>query len=397
MTHVAPRPPGAVRALEDLQRHERRGAVGVDDLASEQFDRLLREDIKLELTKEAYDGGIIAMAEATMDEAKIDRLVAERKRQFEVDDPAQWSRFETVGSRFGLADACSRIEQAFAGHGWQLREFPAVGTLSTGQVGATTQRGPGGEALVLVDNGFPRFSGTLAQLAVQASLEAEHGVAFTAPTLQLLSDLVATHVVIGTCLYLDARTLDPSIRDAVHALQDATTVFVLAHEYAHIALEDLDASPGASRHDLEFRADAYGLVTAVETTHTAVSPADGVYGAFLYLAGLDLMARADAVYSGAEPPETSDRTYPTPIERADHLLSMLAHPSSFANQFPAQVRDATRCYELIIAAWDYIQPALAASRNALAIYEGGSEEDTLPEYASGAVTMLLWRAVQERR
>lgn len=62
-----------------------------------------------------------------------------------------------------------------------------------------------------------------------------HGVSFTEPTLELMSDLVATHVVIGTCQYLDPRSIDRSIRAAVYAFQDAMTVLVIAHEYARVA------------------------------------------------------------------------------------------------------------------------------------------------------------------
>lgn len=359
------------------------------------FERLMRDDIKLELTEQAFEGGIKAMAEATMDEARIDRLLTERKRQFEIEDPSQWSRFETVPTRWALADACARIEHAFARYGWPIETYPAVGTLTTGQVGATTQRAPGGAPLIVLDNAFLRFSGTLAQLAVQAGLEQAHGIPFTLPTLQLLSDLVATHVVIGTCLYLNRRTIDPSIRALVDARQDAIFVYVIAHEYGHISVGDLDAPAGASRRGLEFQADAYGVLTALDTTHAAVSPVDGLYGAFLYLAGLDIMERAAAIYAGRPRPPKRDKVYPRPSERAKELRTQLGKLKRLG-PFKAEIRDAARCYELLLEVWGVIEPAFAACRGRLAAYEG-TEGGLESDYASSAATMLLWQAVTERR
>jgi hypothetical protein len=395
MTHVQPRPPGAVQALEELQRHEQRGAVGVD-LTVEEFEQRLREDVMTQLAGEAFEGGILAMADA-MNDAAVEQRVAEITRQFTVADPAQWSRYETMHSRAMLADACSRVERAFERHGWTLKEYPAVGTLTTGQVGATTQRAPGtGAPLVLVDNGFPRFGIALAQLTVQGSLEAAHGVAFTGPTVQLLSDLVVTHVVVGTCLYTYPRQIDPQIHASVSALYDALTIFVIAHEYAHIALGDIDEFEGASRHEIEYRADAYGLITALETTHEHGAPGAGAYGAFLYLAGLDLIARARAVYAGDPPPPETNSVYPTPFERANHLLDMVEGSSAVMTHFGDQIRNAAKCYLLILNVWRRVEPAFAACREALRQCDSSHDHQTLPEVVTHTAVSILWQEVQRR-
>jgi hypothetical protein len=359
MTHVQPRAPGAVQALEELQQKEQRGATGVD-LTVEEFEQRLREDVMTQLAGEAFEGGVLAMADA-MNDVAVEQRVAEITRRFAVDDPTQWSRYETMHSRAMLADTCSRVERAFERHGWTLREFPAVGTLTTGQVGATIQRAPGaGAPLVLVDNGFPRFGIALAQLTVQGSVEAAHGVAFTAPTVQLLSDLAVTHVVVGTCLYTYPRQIDPSIHAAVAAFHDALTVFVIAHEYAHLALGDIEEFEGLSRHEIEYRADAYGLITALETTREHGEPGGGAFGRFLSRAGLDVIARARAVYAGDPPPPETNPVYPTPFERANHLLDMVEGSSAIMTHPGDQIRNAAKCYLLILNVWRRIEPAFAA-------------------------------------
>jgi hypothetical protein len=384
-----------VQALEALQQHEQQGAVGVD-LTVEAFEQRLREDVMAQLAGEAFEGGVLAMADAMNDDA-VERRVAELTRRLAVDDPSQWSRYETMHSRAMLADACSRVEGAFERHGWTLKEFPAVGTLTTGQVGATTQRAPAtGAPLVLVDNGFPRFSIALAQLTVQGSLEAARGVAFTAPTVQLLSDLVATHVVVGTCLYIYPRQIDPAIHAGVTALQDALTVFVIAHEYAHVALGDIDEFEGPSRHEVEYRADAYGLITALETTRDQGTAGAGAYGPFLYLAGLDLIARARAVYEGEPPPPETDPIYPTPFERADHLLDTVEDSSAVMTRFGDQIQDAAKCYLMILEVWRRIEPAFADCREALRQCDSSHDHQTLPEVVSHTAMTILWQAIRAR-
>jgi hypothetical protein len=158
------RSPQAVQELERLQQQER-AAAGESPITTAAVLRLLRDDIHGALISgRLAEGGLDAMvANAADDEKVVDERVTACDT-WHLDDPTQWSRFESPGIRWGIAGICARIEKVFASHKWELPEFPVVGTLTTGQVSAVTQKSDTGAPLILIDNGFFKFAGIMAQL-----------------------------------------------------------------------------------------------------------------------------------------------------------------------------------------------------------------------------------------
>ena len=402
MSQLARRRPEAVRELESLQQAERT-AAGEPTVTSEDFRKLLREDVLQRITgEELASGGMTAVIEGAGDfDARADAEVAALLRQWHVDELDQWSRFETPAARWAIARACARVEEVFARQGWPLPEVPVVGTLTTGQVAAATQRTQSGAPIVLIDNGFFRFSGTISQLAV-LTYDARFRESFSRATLQLLCDLVATQTVLKTCLYLYHRPTPEAARAEVDAFQDAITLFTLGHEYAHISAGHLDAHPTSTptRDDTlrarEFAADRAGFIVAMQATEAPASADAGVAGPFLYFCGLDLVARADAAYRGTRPViETSaPDQYPTPFERTVQLLDWIDSRPDLAPARAAAHEAAAR-YNTVLFVWDRIHPVFAALRHELAQYDPARRGNTaiLPEAVTFGLVRTLWQAV----
>jgi hypothetical protein len=400
---MARRRPEAVRELEALQQDERKGA-GEPELTVDDFLRLLREDVEMDLISARLEsGGLEAQIQAIpADKRLTEERVAALLKAWQVSDPSQWSRFETSGTRCGLADVCGRIEASFARHNRRLPEFPVVGTLTTGQVAAATQLGESGVPLVLINNGFFKFSGAMSQLAVFSSYDAQVKSGFTDATLKLVSDLAATQTVMNTCLYLYKRKTPPEVAPSVAEFQDAIIMFVISHEYAHVAAGDLDAHPLGHAHEQtslrskEFEADKVAFETTVEEN---ADPESGVFGPFLYFAGLDLLDRAAAAYKGrpAPSPDTSPSEYPTPFERTVKLLEWL-ETTPYKQRFATQIRAAHMCYNTILFAWDEIMPALWDAREELSAFDTSIHGPSpyLDADVFGVVT-TLWKYVLARR
>jgi hypothetical protein len=114
---MARRRPEAVRELEALQQDERKGA-GEPELTVDDFLRLLREDVEMDLISARLEsGGLEAQIQAIPADKRLeDERVAALLKAWQVNDPNQWSRFESPGIRCGLADVCGRIEASFARH-----------------------------------------------------------------------------------------------------------------------------------------------------------------------------------------------------------------------------------------------------------------------------------------
>lgn len=401
MAGLARRRPEAVRELELLQQEER-GAAGEPELSPEQFLEVLREDIKQRLVGKLLDaGGLDAVIEGVGDldaraDAEVDRLL----KAWHVDEPEQWSRYETPSCRWAIARACARVEEVFAHQDWPLPEAPVVGTLTTGQVAACTQRTESGVPIVLIDNGFFRFTGTIAQLAFLAQPEAQALRPFREATLQLMSDLVATQTVQKTCLYLYARPMPEPMAATVDALQDAMTLFVLGHEYEHISKGHFDAHPRSglkSDNTLrarEFAADRTGFIVAL---HAAASVGAGAFAAFLYFCGLDLVARAEAAYRGRAPviETTSPDQYPTPFERTVELLNWIDSRADLAD-VRVTAHEAAARYNAILFVWDRVHPVFAALRHELAQYDPAriGNAPVLPEVVTYGLVRTLWQAVR---
>ena len=405
MLKLASRDLDAVRELERLQQAERI-AAGEPRLSPDDFVRLLHEDVRLGIIRDALDRGGLSAAIAAVDPA----LPTERDRiamhlaAWRLDEPGQWSQYETPATRWHLANYCARIEALFNRHNWHIPVAPAVGTLTSGQVSAGTQKTPKGAPLILIDNGFFKFSGMLAQAVLFTSYDANVKGAFSEAALQLVADLAATQTVLNTCLYIYPRTTPSEFMPQVAALQDAVALFVLGHEYGHLAAGDLDAHPlgrevgRESRHAQEFEADKVGFVTALEATDEQGMAGAGVFGAFIYFAGLDLLARAAAVYEDRPPPELAPGEmsgYPTPFERTTHLLDWL-EASAYAPQWHEQIRAASKAYNTLLFAWDLILPGFLAARDAMQQFEPGRQGRLLmPDAVVFGLVTTLWQHVSK--
>jgi hypothetical protein len=388
-----------VRELEALQQRERADA-GEPAITADDYVRLIREDLERQFMADQWDaGGIQAVIErAVPDSELVEKQVAARLEAWRVDDPSQWSQFEHPGTRFDIARACARIEAVFARHGWPLAELPVVGTLTTGQVSAVAQTTSSGAPLILIDNGFFRFSGIMSQLAIFAPYDVQFKGGFSEPTLQLISDLVATHTVLNTCLYAYLRQTPQEFQSLFATFQHAVVLFVIAHEYAHVSVGDLDAHPakggpvGASLRSKEFEADKRGFIAALEATLEMDPDGSGAFGPFLYLAGLDLLARAAAAYKGRrEPYESgSPSEYPTPFERTMNLLTWLK-TTSYVPRFADQIRSASNCYNVILFGWDIIFPVFSAVREQLAEFDPALHGPSrMPDADTFGVVRTLW-------
>jgi hypothetical protein len=397
---IAKRSPEAVKELEAMQQQERAGA-GESSLTTEDFERLLRKDIERELVSAQLDlGGVDAAVQPVVpDKALVEEIYQARRNAWRVDDLSQWSRYETPASLWAIAGFCTRIESVFAYYNWALNEVPVVGTLTTGQVAARTQRSSSGAPMVLIENGFFKFSGMMSQAAVFASYDMRVKGGLTDPAVQLVADLAVTQTVLNTCLYAYPRTTPPDFRKSVDDLQDAICLFVLGHEYAHISSGDLDAHPLAGHEPektlqaKEFEADKIGFMTVVKAAH---SEGAGIFAPFLFLAGLDLLACAAAAYNGQPAPSTtsSPGEYPTSLERTTNLLSWL-ETSPFGTKFANQIRAAMDCYNLIQDVWKIIWTPFRAAREQLTQFDPAIHGPSLyPEADVLGVVTILRRLIQ---
>jgi len=398
------RNPEAVRELEALQQQERQTA-GEASLTTEDFARVLREDFETQQIRKSLetDGFQSVLENAEQHTAIAQQKLEAQMRAWRVDDPSQWSRYETAGIRWGLAQTCSRIEQVYARHNWQLPQLPVVGTLTTGQVSAVTQKTSSGAPIVLIDNGFFRFAAMMSQLTLFAPYDFQNKQYFSEATLQLISDLAATHVCLNTCLYASRRKTPPQYEGLVASYVEAVCMFVLAHEYAHIRAGDLDAHPmsqPATSSDLrsrEFEADKLAFITSVEASGDSDHPTSSVFGGFIYFCGLDLLGRADAAYRGARPvtetdPATND--YPTPYERTVNLLNWL-ETTPYKEHLADPIRTAAAAYNIILLAWDQIMPVFSKMREELSVFDSALHgEPPNPQAAAFALTHGLWLRIQ---
>ena len=106
------------------------------------------------------------------------------------------------------------------------------------------------------------------------------------------------------------------------------------------------------------------------------------------------MARARAVYADEPPPPETDPIYPTPFERANHLLDAVDGSSALMTHFADEISDAAKCYLLILNVWRRVEPAFAACREALRQCDSSHDHQTLPEVVSHTATKILWQEIQ---
>jgi hypothetical protein len=102
----------------------------------------------------------------------------------------------------------STITRVLAGDfAWSLPDDhrPAIGTLSTGQFMASSQLVAGDRIVVLLENGLFSLSRTLAQVAVLGYQEATDSGRLSEPTVQSISDVIASYLTLGDVMGLLVR------------------------------------------------------------------------------------------------------------------------------------------------------------------------------------------------
>ena len=423
---LARRPVGAVKALEQMQREERETAgpplpqMDAAAVLSEALRRATPADASRwagpdgDAAYRAFLASIRADLETGVSPEVRQRMQADAKR-LRLHEGDQWSSFESPVMRWRIADTCSRIESAIRRYeharrwdlkaavimdgdrSWTLSQPPAVGTLNTGQVMATSHRTKPGEMVILLDNGVFEFAHMLAQLGVMALHEAEAGGPFSEVTLLLVSDIVVSQTVIGTCLGTLERRTPPAFEVMVRALEDAIVTFVVAHEYAHLLNGDLDMhslgdhSSGGDLRAREFAADVKGLRITLSAGATTQFKGAPMWGSALYFAGLDLLDRAEAAYhQRAFEPESRLGEYPKPFDRMVNLLGMLEH-AQLASLFSDAIQVSGRAYNAVLFAFDVITPVLWSVSPKLREYEAYNLSDPeRVELFRSMATSILW-------
>jgi hypothetical protein len=412
---LAPRPIEALRALEDLQERERQGVEG--DVPWRGYSDSMQKAVSgqmiggalgsipagqipadfASITPEFLEQVVAATGPAPLDDAA---RIAEAARQESAmgQQPEQWSRFEHPIASSILMSVAARIEDAIAAFAmprqrqsipiqilagdlpWSLPEQqrPAIGTLATGQFTATSQLAAGDRIVVLVENGLFPLARTLAQVGVLGYQESKESGRLSEPTVQSISDAVASYATLGHSMGVPVRPTPPALSPYVAAVEDAILVFVLAHEYAHILNGDLTAHPlgetaGRQRgnHAKEYLADVAGMrITIAATSHAPAVGGAPLWGPLLFLAGLDVFLRADAAMRHEAPLVEKDPAGATPFERADNLRRAVVQ-SQLIGAFKDALPAGLGAFQAVLFAWDIVMPALWEMSEELSALVGG--------------------------
>ena len=439
---LAPRPIEALRALEDLQERERRGVEGdvpwrgssesMEEAVSRQMVGVALHAIPADqfpadfasITPEFLEQVVAATGSAPLDDAA--RIADVTRQQSAMgQQPEQWSRFEHPVASSILMDIATRIEDAIAAFAmprhqqsipiqivaddlaWSLpdQQRPAIGTLATGQFTATSQLAAGDRIVVLVENGLFPLARTLAQVGVLGYQESTKSGRLSEPTVQSISDVAASYVTLGHPMGLPVRQTPPAMRPYVAAVEDAIRVFVLAHEYAHVLDGDLAAHPlrepagrQSGNHAKEYLADMAGLriTMAATAAHSPQLGGAALWGPMLFLAGLEVFLRADAVMRHEAPLVENDPAGPTPFERANNLAGAVVQ-SQRIGAFDDALDAGLGAFNAVLLAWEIVMPALWEMSEELSDLVGGDPPSGYAaEMLQQAAIGRLWAKVRPR-
>jgi hypothetical protein len=425
--------------LEYLQERDRQGVEGDvpyrgraasmrQDTARQMMDEALRaipdDEVPRDVTSISPEW--LRQVAAATDSVSLDdaqRIADETRRQSAMaQSPSQWSRFEHPVASSILMDIASRIEDTIAALGrprhqqsiptqimaddlpWTLPDEhrPAIGTFSTGQFDTRAQSAGDGIVL-LVQNGLFPLAHVLAQVGVFGRQEAMASGRLSAPTVQSISDVTASYVTLGHPLGLPVRQGPPQLRAAAAAAEDAILVFVLAHEYAHILNGDLTAHPlvapagQRSYAEKEYLADLAGLrITLMAAIRDRQLAAAAMWGPFLFLAGLDVLVRAEAAIGRVAPVLENHPDGPTPFERLDNLQKAVAQ-SELIGVYRDALRGGIAGFNAILFAWDIVMPAMwEMSEELTALVSAGEPLGYEADMIQHAAITGLWAKVEPR-
>jgi hypothetical protein len=396
------RRPEAVRALEALQQQER-GIQGVPPITTEMVIDNLRENLIQQALMQLSPSEMISGFERAAEQAE--KQLAEILARTDVTDAEEWSRYEQPFVRIHIARACESVEDVFVRRGWPMPEPPVVGTLATGQISAQVQPGAADTVLILIENGFFKFAGVMSQLVLFSTMEAESRGGVSEVSLQALADLVSTHAFLNSCLFMYPRNGPPELAPTVDLLQHAVVVFVIAHEYAHIAAGDAAAGGGGPPPDLrarEFEADRQAALAAIEAIDAEArerglgDAGPGIMAPFVFLAGLDILSRAEAAIEGATPimETTSPGDYPTCFERARALLNLCDSDLEFQSR-AHQAQIAIESYIRLFWLYQQMHPLVVQAK---ADYGPLNPKDfgtpIKPSYAAHSIITDFWDRVR---
>jgi hypothetical protein len=348
-------------------------------------------------------------------DADIEKEVDKAIKDFAVDDPGQWSRFEYPVAAVIISRASRRIEEAIdrfrSARGdpepavanlaavpkqkWELPQTPVVGTLATGQITAQAQFTPEGYPLILIENGLFKLADLIAALALVGSSETSQ-MGLSSATLQLAADIAAAHCVIGATMGVYERNIPPAFREMVPVVSQYITSFVIAHEYAHIVRGDLKVHQLGSNDRAaipvgEFDADDMAFRICLLAERRPGFEGAPVFGSILYLAMLDFLARVEAAFEGRDPPPDVNPEYPTPNERMYSLLSRL-QSSWLGTALEDAIHPAVDTYRFMRFLGDLVVPIMVQARDELSTYvPTGNEGSHEMEMLHGAVVQVMWR------
>jgi hypothetical protein len=295
-------------------------------------------------------------ADPALVQTMVENILREKYTPEEARDPDVRAAFDTAaamfvrdideGMAFPMVAKQERIEQVVSD--WIASpelapKRPLVSHLRTGQLNAVTLRvpGPSGAHLVLFEDQLRPFVLRLSQIVAWAYPPDTTGTGKIVLSKDVLAERIESNVELfvdfvevvgGYALgggFLDRRypPLPPAQANMARLLKESLEYFVLGHEYAHIILGHLDATPtrkavlpAADAEALnyswlqEHAADALGVVLSI---YVFGAPAHGdslgaaMMGVNLFFDALDVMDRAiallhtgdeDARQLGSHPP-----------------------------------------------------------------------------------------------
>ena len=422
--------------LEELQESERRGVEGdiafrgwsesmegalQKQMIGEALDEIPADDLRtgfLSSNQEHIAAIVDTALSAPLDDAH--RIVETASEQSAMrQQPEQWSRYEHPGASNILLDIATRIEHVigrFASSGenqsipiqllagdlsWTLTDHhrPAIGTLSTGQFTATTQTTADDSVVILVENGLFPLARSLAQVGLIGYQEVIETGQLSEPTVQAISDAAATYVAMGHTADLPVRDTPPALHPYVAAVEDAILVFVLAHEYAHILNGDLSTHPLGQSADRqpgdegkEILADSTGLRITLAACQAPGMGGAGLWGSLLFLAGMDVLLRADSAARQEAPVVENDPAGPTPFERARSIAAAVER-SDLNDVFGDALGAGLNAFQVVLFAWDIVMPSVWEMGDEV---DRGAQGERLPEMEHLFALRRLWQDVRPR-
>ena len=343
----------------------------------------------------------------------LDRLLRESITPGQARDPQVRASFERAAARGiqSLDDALAEqlivmqdnIEKTVSGRiqgGPLALPRPLVGHLQTGQINAVSMRVPGGSDgyLVLLEDEMPLFASKLSKAVAWAiphdpadstgnmsfrfnvdhvteRIEADPEVA------ERFADIVVTYAIDGSLQRAGHHLVPPGYLNLASMLRDSLEYFVLGHEYAHILLNHLDATPArkgvlpaAEAETLayswaqEIDADWMGMVLSINAVidHEHLDIDFGYLGIGLFFDALDVMDRAVALLqTGDENARQLGSHPPSDLRKQrlrDFLPQLAGNDPANADRVRAALAMGEVQEEIIRLLWERTRPELVRLR-----------------------------------